>query len=46
MPVSWCNAGNGGIDIHNAADGTRINAYSGKRSVKKETGCIIISTWR
>ena len=35
MPVSWSNAGNGGIDIHNAADGTRINAYSGKRSVKK-----------
>ena len=35
MPVSWCNTGNGGIDIHNAADGTRINAYSGKRSVKK-----------
>ena len=35
MPVSWCNAGNGGIDIDNAADGTRINAYSGKRSVKK-----------
>lgn len=35
LPVSWCNAGNGGIDIHNAADGTRINAYSGKRSVKK-----------
>lgn len=35
MPVSWCNAGNGGIDIHNVADGTRINAYSGKRSVKK-----------
>ena len=35
MPVSWCNAGNGGSDIHNAADGTRINAYSGKRSVKK-----------
>ncbi len=35
MPVSWCNAGNGGIDIHNAADGTRINAYSGKCSVKK-----------
>lgn len=35
MPVSCCNAGNGGIDIHNAADGTRINAYSGKRSVKK-----------
>ena len=35
MPVSWCNAGNGGFDIHNAADGTRINAYSGKRSVKK-----------
>ena len=35
MPVSWCNAGNGGIDIHNAADGTRIDAYSGKRSVKK-----------
>ena len=35
MPVSWCNAGNGVIDIHNAADGTRINAYSGKRSVKK-----------
>lgn len=35
MPISWCNAGNGGINIHNAADGTRINAYSGKRSVKK-----------
>lgn len=35
MPVSWCNGGNGGIDIHNTADGTSINAYSGKRSVKK-----------
>ena len=35
MPVSWCNAGNGGIDIHNAAGGTRINAYSGQRRVKK-----------
>ena len=35
MPVSWCNNGNGGIDINNAADGTRINAYSGKREVKK-----------
>ena len=35
MPVSWCNDGNGGIDIHNTADGTSINAYSGKRSVKK-----------
>ncbi len=35
MPVSWCNAGNGGIDIQNTADGTHVNAYSGKRSVKK-----------
>lgn len=35
MPVSWCNNGNGGIDINKAADGTRINAYSGKREVKK-----------
>ena len=35
MPVSWCNGGNGGIDIHNTAGGTSINAYSGKRSVKK-----------
>ncbi len=35
MPVSWCNNGNGGIDINRAADGTRINAYSGKREVKK-----------
>lgn len=35
MPVSWCNNGNGGIDINNASDGTRINAYSGKREVKK-----------
>lgn len=35
MPVSWCNNGNGGIDINQAADGTRINAYSGKRQVKK-----------
>lgn len=35
MPVSWCNAGNGGIDIRQAADGTHVNAYSGKRTVKK-----------
>lgn len=35
MPLSWCNNGNGGIDINNASDGTRINAYSGKREVKK-----------
>ena len=35
MPVSWCNNGNGGIDINKAADGTRINAYSGQREVKK-----------
>ncbi len=35
MPVSWCNAGNGGIDIQNTADGTHVNAYSGKRSVNK-----------
>ena len=42
MPVSWCNNGNGGIDINKAADGTRINAYSGKREVKKGTDCIII----
>ena len=30
-----CNNGNGGIDINKAADGTRINAYSGQREVKK-----------
>lgn len=35
MPVSWANSGKGGIDINNAADGTRINAYSGRRDVKK-----------
>lgn len=35
MPVSWSNSGKGGIDINNAADGTRINAYSGRREVKK-----------
>lgn len=35
MPLSWCNEGNGGININNASDGTRINAYSGKREVKK-----------
>ena len=35
MPVSWANSGKGGIDINNAADGTRINAYSGRREVKK-----------
>lgn len=35
MPLSWCNDGQGGININSSDDGTRINAYSGKRSVKK-----------
>lgn len=35
MPVSWCNNGNGGINISNEPAGTLINAYSGKREVKK-----------
>lgn len=36
MPVSWCNNGNGGIDISGDTGGsTLINAYSGKREVKK-----------
>lgn len=35
MPASWCNAGNGGIDIRQGADGTHVDAYSGKRTVKK-----------
>ena len=35
MPASWCNNGNGGIDITGSGNGTLINAYSGKRQVKK-----------
>ncbi|MEG1544442.1 MAG: DUF6067 family protein, partial [Tannerellaceae bacterium] len=35
MPISWCNNGNGGIRISNEAGATLINAYSGKREVKK-----------
>lgn len=35
MPLSWCNEGQGGIDLRQTADGTRINAYSGKRTVRK-----------
>lgn len=35
MPASWCNEGKGGISISNAIDGTLLNAYSGKREVKK-----------
>lgn len=35
MPVSWCNNGNGGIKLSAAGKSTLINAYSGKRTVKK-----------
>ncbi len=35
MPVSWCNGGNGGIRLGSAAQGTSIDAYSGRREVKK-----------
>ncbi len=37
MPVSWCNDGNGGISLTKEANGApaMINAYSGKREVKK-----------
>ena len=35
MPASWFNDGKGGIDITGADGGTLINAYSGKRQVKK-----------
>ena len=35
MPVSWCNDGNGGIQISQGVRGTSLNAYSGKRLVKK-----------
>jgi hypothetical protein len=35
MPASWCNNGNGGITIKESAGGTLVNAYSGKRDVKK-----------
>mgnify|MGYP000083135577 FL=1 len=35
MPVSWCNNSNGGIKLSAAGKNTLINAYSGKRTVKK-----------
>ncbi|MDR1501973.1 MAG: DUF6067 family protein [Prevotella sp.] len=35
MPISWWNNGNGGIHIKESTDGTLIDAYSGKREVKK-----------
>lgn len=35
MPVSWCNNGNGGIKLSAAGKNTLINAYSGKRTIKK-----------
>ena len=35
MPASWCNEGKGGIDISKSGTGTLINAYSGKREVRK-----------
>lgn len=35
MPASWCNEGKGGIRLAQSGDATRINAYSGQRSVKK-----------
>lgn len=35
MPASWCNNGKGGIRITHDAQGTSLNAYSGKREVKK-----------
>ncbi|MCD8292801.1 MAG: DUF6067 family protein [Prevotellaceae bacterium] len=35
MPASWCNGGNGGIRLEQEAQGTLIDAYSGRREVKK-----------
>lgn len=35
MPVSWANNDKGGIQISEGAQGTMVNAYSGKREVKK-----------
>lgn len=35
MPVSWSNAGKGGIQIAQTDKGTMLNAYSGTRQVKK-----------
>jgi len=35
MPASWCNSGNGGIDISKDGNNTLVNAFSGKREVKK-----------
>lgn len=35
MPVSWCNDGHGGIRLEQSSDHTLVNAYSGKRTVKK-----------
>lgn len=35
IPASWCNDGKGGIRLHPEGNGTRIEAYSGSRTVKK-----------
>ncbi len=35
MPSSWCNGGNGGIRLATGGQGTLIDAYSGRREVKK-----------
>ena len=35
MPLSWCNHGAGGIQITQQPSGTLVNAYSGRREVKK-----------
>ncbi|MGM9760303.1 MAG: glycoside hydrolase domain-containing protein [Parabacteroides sp.] len=35
MPVSWSNAGQGGIRIRPDGTSTRVEAYSGKREVKR-----------
>lgn len=35
MPASWCNSGKGGIRLGATRNVTRIDAYSGSRSVKK-----------
>lgn len=35
MPVSWANNDKGGIQINEGGQGTLVNAYSGKREVKK-----------
>lgn len=35
MPVSWCNNGKGGIRLNADGKNTLINAYSGKRTVRK-----------